>query len=70
MWFTRSVLAQGSGALGAAVPTQLTTALWPGLATDDIVTPALAFLLWWETEFYVGQAGFQGAVYPRIHSMS
>lgn len=45
------MLAQGSGALGTAVPTHLTTALWPGLATDGLVMPALAFLLWWETEF-------------------
>lgn len=33
----------------------------PSLATGVIV-PTWAVLLWWETEFYVGQAGFQFAV--------
>lgn len=43
---TRSVLAQGSGSLVAAVPTQLTQLRGPGLATADVIMPAWAFLLW------------------------
>lgn len=43
---TRSVLAQGSGSLVAAVPSQLTQLRGPGLATADVTMSAWAFLLW------------------------